>query len=160
MLVHRFGLVTAGALALLLTSQQASAQQASAQPASHAGHAPAAATDWSGDLPAHFEGITLSAAQKTQIVALQKQYHERMQAMRDSVTAAGGTVEGNAPLTAAIQSVMHAEHAAFKALLDEAGRKRFEENMAKMHAGKAHGAGHGAGHHAPAPAAAGRPPLR
>lgn len=153
MRVDRIGLVAAGAVALALAAAPAAAQQ-------HAGHhpAPAAQAEWTGDLPAHFEGITLSAEQKTRIAALQKEHHARMQAMRDSVTKAGGKVEGNAELAKAIQGVMAAEHAAFKALLDDAGRKRFDENMAKMHAKPGHGGDHGAGHH-PAPAG-GRPPRR
>ena len=124
-------------------------------------HPPAAKVEWGGDLPAHFEGITLTDAQRTRIAELQKEYHARMDAMRDSAKAAG--TPADAPtLRAAIQRGMSEEHAAFRALLDDAGRARFDANMAKMHAappGDGHGAGHGAGHCAAHGAGqGGRPP--
>ena len=117
-----------------------------------------AAAGWTGDLPAHFAGITLSDAQKAQIVALQRQYHARMEALRDSAQAAGASSTENPELQTRLRAVMAEEHAAFRALLDDAGRARFDANMAQMHAGEhgaakgaapaggAHGAGHGAGH--------------
>jgi hypothetical protein len=155
------------ALAALLVAAAAlpaAAQQApAAQPAT-----PAAATEWSGDLPAHFDGITLSAEQKRKIAELQKEYHARMDALRDSAKAAGAAAD-DAEVKKRLAALMTQEHAAFKALLDEDGRRRFDANMAKMHgaghgagheAGKAgeHGAGHGAGHGTPQ--GSGRPPLR
>ena len=170
MRIHPFGFTVASLGAGLVAGAVALALAAAPAAAQHAGHHPAPAIqqgEWTGDLPAHFEGIALTAEQKSRIVALQKEYHGRMQAMRDSVTKGGGKVEGNAELTKAIQGVMAAEHAAFKALLDEAGRKRFDENMAKMHAKPGHGSGHGPGHAsghaghggATQPPAGGRPPA-
>ena len=139
-------LLTAAATALVLAAGTASAQAAGQQQPT-----------WSGDLPAHFAGIALTAAQKERIVALQRQYHARMDALRDSAKAAGAATTGNAALQARIQAVMAEEHAAFRALLDEAGRQRFDANLAKMHRG-AHGAGHGAGHGPGHHAGHGRPP--
>ena len=142
--------------ALLLSAGTAAAQAAGthgqhhptpAAPQHQGEHHPSAAPDgWTGDLPAHFEGIALSAAQKARIVALQKEYHARMDALRDSAKAAGAAAD-DAALRTRVQGVMAEEHAAFLALLDEAGRKRFAENMAKMHAGQGHdpaAGGHGA----------------
>lgn len=137
-------------LCLGLALPAAAIAQSPAQPAQPA---PAAQPAWTGDLPKHFEGITLSDAQRTRIAALQQAHHARMDALRDSAKAAGAATTGNAPLTARIQAVMAEEHAAFRAVLtDDASRRRFDENMAHMH-GPAHGSGHGAGH-------AGRPPTR
>ena len=74
--------VIAGAAALPAAAQQAAAP------------APApAASDWSGDLPAHFDGITLTVAQKRQIADLQKKYHAQMDALRDSAKAAGAAAD-------------------------------------------------------------------
>jgi hypothetical protein len=131
----------------------------------HGAAAAAQPAEWSGDLPAHFEGIALTDAQKQQVAALQKEYHARMDAMRDSARAAGAGADAPA-LRAQIQRVMAEEHAAFRALLDEAGRKRFDENMARMHAGR-HGAApaahdsaaHGAAAHGAHGAHGGRPPA-
>jgi len=162
-------------LGVALVALVAAAAPAAAQ--GHAGHAaghgaaqPAtqpAATGWTGDLPQHFEGITLTEAQKTRIVALMRDHHARMDRLRDSARAAGAPTTGNTALDARIDAVRTAEHAAFRALLDDAGRKRFDENMARMHAA-GHGAqgaakaaadsghaGHGAGR-----GAQGRPPRR
>ena len=162
-------LLLPSAIALVVATGTAAAQ-ATSQGAVYSGqgaahgvdHPPAAAkgAEWGGDLPAHFEGITLTDAQRTRIAELQKEYHARMDAMRDSAKAAG--TPADAPtLRAAIQRVMAEEHTAFRALLDDAGRARFDANMAKMHAapqgaghgagqaaghGTGHGAGHGAGH--------------
>jgi hypothetical protein len=158
----------AGPLAAQATSQGAGhgAGHGTPQAAGHgAGHGaaqtPAQGAEWSGDLPAHFEGIALTDAQKTQIAALQKQYHARMDAMRDSAKAAGTPADAPA-LKSALQRVMTEEHAAFRALLDNAGRVRFDANMAKMHAGEhgaQGGAQHGAGHGAQGGAShGGRPP--
>jgi hypothetical protein len=169
-----------------LAAAGSAAAQAPSHPAGHgtghdAGHAPAQPAAWTGDLPAHFEGVALSEAQKARIATLQHQYHARMAAIRDSAKAAGAAVDAPA-VKAQVQQVMAEEHAAFRALLDDAGRARFDANMARMHAGEhgaaatgaAHGsghgtaqgagqgAGHGAGHGTP-PAGGtpgGRPPRR
>jgi hypothetical protein len=156
-------------LGLALGALAAAAAPAAAQ--AHAGHgaghgaAPATqpatqpATGWTGDLPKHFEGIALTDAQKARIVALQKDHHARMDRLRDSARAAGAPTTGNAALDAKVEAVRSAEHAAFRALLDDAGRKRFDENMARMHAAEGHGTGHGTGHGA-GHGAQGRPPRR
>jgi len=144
------------ALGVALGALVVSAAPAAAQ--AHAGHGAAqpatqADTGWTGDLPKHFEGITLTAAQKARVVELMRDHHARMDRLRDSARAAGAPTTGNAALDAKIDAVRNAEHAAFRALLDDAGKKRFDENMARMH-----GAGHGA--HGAGQATQGRPPRR
>jgi len=133
----------------------ATAAPAAAQETAAARQARPAQAEWTGDLPRHFEGITLTSEQKGQIAELQKRFHARMDALRDSAKAAGAA--DDAPeLRRRLGGIMTEEHEAFKALLDEEGRRRFDANMAKMHGaehgsghdagqGAAHGAGHGAG---------------
>ena len=162
-----------------LAAADTAAAQAPSHPAGHgtghdAGLTPAQPTAWTGDLPAHFEGVALSEAQKARIATLQHQYHARMAAIRDSAKAAGAAADAPA-VKARVQQVMAEEHAAFRALLDDAGRARFDANMARMHAGEhgaaaagaahgsghgtAHGAGQGAGHGAGQGAGHGTPPA-
>lgn len=146
------------ALALVAVAAPAAAQQAP----------PASEVEWKGDLPRHFEGIALTPDQKRQVVEIQKKFHARMDALRDSAKAAGAAAD-SPEVKQRLGGVMFEEHEAFKAILDEAGRRRFDENMAKMHGashGGGHGAGHGAGHgsgHAGGHGAGhggGRPPAR
>lgn len=147
--------------ALVLQPAPAVAQAHAGHGAGHAaaGHA-AQTVSWTGDLPRHFEGITLSEAQKARIVALQRDHHARMDRLRDSARAAGAPTAGNAALDARIEAVRTAEHAAFRALLDDAGRRRFDANMARMHGAEhgAHGAGAAGGH--AGHGTTGRPPRR
>ena len=130
-------------------------------PAPHAGGpahgAPAAPADLPGDLPAHFAGITLTSAQRAQIVAAQRRYHAQMDAVRDSARAAGKPVD-----QARLQALMAEEHAAFRQQLTPGQQAAFDANMkshapahgAPAKAAPAHGAHDAHGAHGQAPAAA------
>ena len=155
MRASRLPLTLAAALAV------AAAPAAAQGHAGHAGHGAAqpatqpATAGWTGDLPKHFEGIALTDAQRTRIVALMHEHHATMDRLRDSARAAGAATTGNAALEARIEAVRSAEHAAFRALLDDAGKKRFDENMARAHGAAAGAPPQGAGH-----GTHGRPPVR
>ena len=144
----RLSLTLGVALGALVAAAAPAAAQAHAGHGAGHGAPPAAqpATSWTGDLPKHFEGIALTDAQKARIVELQRDHHARMDRLRDSARAAGAPTTGNATLDARVEAVRTAEHAAFRALLDDAGKQRFDANMARMHAAPGHGTGHGAGH--------------
>jgi len=83
---------------------------------------------WSKELAEHFEGISLSAAQKAKIVAIQKDMHAKM----DAAKKGGGEHAKHQ-----VQQLMEQEHAAFKQELTAEQYARFEANMKAHHEAEA-----------------------
>jgi hypothetical protein len=92
--------------------------------------APAAATQsgWSPELEQHFAGITLTADQKSRIIAAQKQHHAAIDKLNAASTDAAVTKK-------AVQAHMEAEHNDFKTIIGPEAYKTFEANMKKMMSG-------------------------
>lgn len=142
------------ALILAFAAPALRAQQTGAMPHDHAAAKPALDTE----LVEHFKGIALTDAQVRQVTEIKAKHHAAMDGLRR------GAADQNAPaLKAEIQKHMDAEHAEFMALLTEAQRKTFAENMKGHHAPAAgakpmpEGMSHGMDHATKAPATPRRP---